>query len=856
MRIQTFILCSLAAVASFTLKADHSYKNEALDKNNSSSHPNKLKITRDEFGMPYIQGGNLKELAESIGFVQGQDRLWQIFFVTQLANGRASQYLGSDFIDSDIFQCQINYTNKEVQKQIDNDFTPKTIDFYHSYVKGLNRVVAQVNADQSILPYELKTIGFGANNPVPKFTLYDILRTNQFILQQFSQSSIPNYQLDNLNDLYLLIENFGFKKAKEIFNDIDPTTYQIKSQYTIVPNQEDSSEDQPLEELHSPDIDAQSIQPQFSEISKKFSEKFKRIRNLHDKSGKPSLGSNGMVFSSKKSLSGNPMIRTAPQPNFNQPSDFYQIRFDHNELGTRGNFFTIPSLPFIMLGVFNDYGVALQVGHLPSNDFLFESMNNIDPKQTRSITIKVLGSPDTTLDVYRSKSGGWVLQMDPTSGMMLTLRSVFIGKQLRALNAFIEGAFAKNLDGFINSFLNPQFQSDIVLLEGQYVDSQNNIAAFHTGGWTSLPKKYDRRLPQGIEHTPVPSDHLYTYAKIARNPLLDMNSDQGYYAAWNSLFQQGAEGSDDTVSGMGLNRVYWFDKVIQEIRKLSFKDLKQLNLRQYVANSNTPYDNSDPDRDADLFTALFKKRFFKAVQNNPTPARLQAIAFLKDYKGAWFDGSLNNILNSTNISDKAILGSVWLNTVTSTIMNPFIAGTSREVAASTPSDPLPTYNVEGTTNSIVGPGNTLSRILKLAYNNKVFFDGWLTNQPPVDQIIVESLDHALDILGGFNARPWGKGQRGVYSFNNLILGSVQTMNIFNASGFYMIAEFTPKHIHMKSILALGESGQILGDPNQGNPQFNPHCFDQQSHYIQLQLRKNPPFIGNLSEGFYSISTIN
>ncbi len=69
----------------------------------------------------------------------------------------------------------------------------------------------------------------------------------------------------------------------------------------------------------------------------------------------------------------------------------------------------------------------------------------------------------------------------------------------------------------------------------------------------------------------------------------------------------------------------------------------------------------------------------------------------------------------------------------------------------------------------------------------------------------------------------------------------------------MIAEFTPEHIHMKSILALGESGQILGDPNQGNPQFNPHCFDQQSRYIQLKLRKNPPFIGNLSEGFYSIS---
>jgi hypothetical protein len=223
---------------------------------------------------------------------------------------------------------------------------------------------------------------------------------------------------------------------------------------------------------------------------------------------------------------------------------------------------------------------------------------------------------------------------------------------------------------------------------------------------------------------------------------------------------------------------------------------------------------------------------------------LQAIAFLQNFKGNWFDGDLNHILNGSDVSDQRILASVWLNAVANSVLNPYLMGTTREVATATPSDTVPTFNVEGFKNDLTSQANTLSRIFQLACDNTVFFNKWLKNQPSIDLIIVNALDFALNTLGGFNAKPWGKNMRGIYQFDNALLGTVQEMKMGNLSAFTLMAEFITKssqpQIVMESVLALGESGEILGDPSDP-PEFNVHCFDQQPLFTQLQLRANPPF---------------
>ena len=94
-------------------------------------------ITRDSYGVPTIQGGDFAGICRAVGQVYGQDRLWQMFEVNVIANGRAAQYISPEFLSTDIFERQINPTDAEVQEQIDKYFTEDRKSPSQTMYKGL-----------------------------------------------------------------------------------------------------------------------------------------------------------------------------------------------------------------------------------------------------------------------------------------------------------------------------------------------------------------------------------------------------------------------------------------------------------------------------------------------------------------------------------------------------------------------------------------------------------------------------------------------------------------------------------------------------------------------------------------------
>lgn len=189
-----------------------------------------LTITRDAYGIPTIKGGTLKEVSRAIGRVQAEDRLFQIFLFVNFGTGRLAQYLGPALVDSDTFVRQLNYTDAEIEAQVNEFFTKNTLTVFKNYVRGLNDVINEFNANPALIPYEIKA--FGVTN-IPLFTLNDILKTTAVAGLTGLVSTFPDYQLNNFNDLLTLIGNFGFEDGFAIFNDIDPTTAQVNSLYEI-----------------------------------------------------------------------------------------------------------------------------------------------------------------------------------------------------------------------------------------------------------------------------------------------------------------------------------------------------------------------------------------------------------------------------------------------------------------------------------------------------------------------------------------------------------------------------------------------------------------------------------------------
>ena len=330
-----------------------------------------VNYTRDpQFGIPIITGGNLEEVSRTVGRLHAEDRLWQIFLQNIAANGRLAEFLGAgagdEFVTSDTFQRQINPTDAEVEKEIRKYFTENTLTAFKNYVKGLNDYVDEVNANPGLIPAEFYLTDI---LPVPHFTLFDNLRSVRFFFQSFSSTQIPFYQLDNVVALKILAATYGNTAAYAILEDVDPTTSQVRSLYTLVPNNNPTPkmlESKMDKEINLPDDSfIQSIQA--------ISNKIKSIKALHKKFA-PGLGSDGQVIGPKLSRSDNPILRGAPQPNFNHPSDFYQVIVKDSFFS--GNYFIVPGIPF-GIGMYNRFGFTAQTGHLPTNDFLFESPDNI-----------------------------------------------------------------------------------------------------------------------------------------------------------------------------------------------------------------------------------------------------------------------------------------------------------------------------------------------------------------------------------------------------------------------------------------------------------------------------------------------
>ena len=55
-----------------------------------------VEILEDRYGIPHIFAANEHDLAVAFGFVQANDRLWQMELIRRLATGRLSEILGID----------------------------------------------------------------------------------------------------------------------------------------------------------------------------------------------------------------------------------------------------------------------------------------------------------------------------------------------------------------------------------------------------------------------------------------------------------------------------------------------------------------------------------------------------------------------------------------------------------------------------------------------------------------------------------------------------------------------------------------------------------------------------------------
>jgi penicillin amidase len=95
-----------------------------------------VRIVRDTWGVPHIYASTQDDLFFAQGFVQAEDRLFQIDLWSRAAQGRLSEVLGANFVSRDAMTRRLQYRG-----DVDIDwasYSPETRAIASAFVRGIN----------------------------------------------------------------------------------------------------------------------------------------------------------------------------------------------------------------------------------------------------------------------------------------------------------------------------------------------------------------------------------------------------------------------------------------------------------------------------------------------------------------------------------------------------------------------------------------------------------------------------------------------------------------------------------------------------------------------------------------------
>src|SRR5438552_481228 len=114
-----------------------------------------VRVIRDRWGIPHISAQNQRDLFVAQGFVQAQDRLFQMDLWRRSSQGRLAEVLGPNFIDRDAMTRRLQYHGDLAAEWA--SYGPDAKPIADAFVTGINTWVAIARQD---LPQEFALAGW------------------------------------------------------------------------------------------------------------------------------------------------------------------------------------------------------------------------------------------------------------------------------------------------------------------------------------------------------------------------------------------------------------------------------------------------------------------------------------------------------------------------------------------------------------------------------------------------------------------------------------------------------------------------------------------------------------------------
>jgi penicillin G amidase len=275
----------------------------------------KVEIIYDERRVPHIYAQNMEDALFAQGYVEAQNRLFQMEFLAKAAAGELSSIIGPKTIEIDLEKRRrgMKFAAENAVKGWE-----KTEDYNkaYRYVDGVNAFIQSLNPKD--YPIEFKLFDFQPED-------WTALKSALVFKQMSLTLAGRNDDLENTNLLYHL--------GKDDFAMLYPERQNIEN--PVIPTEKPFERDSL--NVYTQDSSAAYIAP---------------ILKSHFENRNKGIGSNSWGVSGKKSATGKPIFCNDPHLSLGLPSIWFELHIHTPEFNVYGVSF--PGFPGIMIG-FNEH---------------------------------------------------------------------------------------------------------------------------------------------------------------------------------------------------------------------------------------------------------------------------------------------------------------------------------------------------------------------------------------------------------------------------------------------------------------------------------------------------------------------
>ncbi|MBN2707104.1 MAG: penicillin acylase family protein [Deltaproteobacteria bacterium] len=542
-----------------------------------------LETTRDAQGIWFVNGpedASLAEVFAEVGYAVACDRLWQAETFRRAGLGTLAEILGPEQLETDIFVRTLGYSQAELEAAY-AAFDEESRAVIGGYCSGFNRRLQEIAANPALLPFEFAALGF---MPQP-WTPTDVLAWQALMLRKFDCEALSRGQLDNAV-LYMQLLGKHFTKGPAMFADLRWTNDPSALTY-IDPL------DRNRERRSSPFAGSPALPEAAGEIvdlraaASTVNRLYQRVfANLEAVGANAKMGSYAWAISGSRTASGNPMLYSGPQMGFSVPAIIGEGSINAGGLRVSGA--QIAGLPGIVVGRTPHHAWSMQVGHAHTVDYYLESPAAVT--LDRMEIFKVAGGDEVSVPVFRSPHGPIVnpLPYDPASYVPSLDNPIVAWKYSHrdlehgTIKAYLDLARAQSPEEFGSALERVGLSQHFC-----YVDVDGNVAYWMSGREPVRPAG-EYRFPQNFIAGLPPAE--WDAADFEPLPHV-LNPSKGYVCGWNNKCSTDRPGSFNSISSNYFYGPFHRAQVIEDYLAshdhLTFAEVRDLALNIAATDSHS-----------------------------------------------------------------------------------------------------------------------------------------------------------------------------------------------------------------------------------------------------------------------------